>query len=250
VGVAAVIIKRTRGVSAAKALAYDYGPGRRQEHHNPRRLAGTVAGRDWRARGRSMQIKLREDGDTAAGKRGRVLRLAVSAAPQDRVMSDREWAGIAERVVGEFTGGKAEGYAWEAVRHDPRHIHITLLQRGHDGRLLSESHDYRRFGRISEGIERDYGLRAVDHSRTDTPERKARRSAYRQAAAAERRGRPGGGREEPGAGGRSGRASAPGPQPGSREERLAAARAEAERRDAARRAQREQGREQGRGRGG
>ena len=178
-----MIIKRTRGVSAAKALAYDYGPGRRQEHHNPRRLAGTVAGRDWRA---------------------------VSAAPQDRVMSDREWAGIAERVVGEFTGGKAEGYAWEAVRHDPRHIHITLLQRGHDGRLLSESHDYRRFGRISEGIERDYGLRAVDHSRTDTPERKARRSAYRQAAAAERRGRPGGGREEPGAGGRSGRASAPG----------------------------------------
>lgn len=244
-----MIIKRTRGVSAAKALAYDYGPGRRQEHHNPRRLAGTVAGRDWRARGRAMQTKLREDGDTAAGKRGRVLRLAVSAAPQDRVMSDREWAGIAERVVGEFTGD-AEGYAWEAVRHDPRHIHITLLQRGHDGRLLSESHDYRRFGRISEGIERDYGLRAVDHSRTDTPERKARRAAYRQAAAAERRGRVGG-RAEPGAGGHSERTSAQGgPQPGSREERLAAARAEAERREAARRERREQDRDQGRGRGG
>lgn len=231
-----MIIKRTRGVSAAKALAYDYGPGRRQEHHNPRRLAGTVAGRDWRARSRAMQAKLREDGDTAAGKRGRVIRLAVSAAPQDRVMSDREWAGIADRVVGEFTGGKAEGYAWEAVRHDPRHIHITLLQRGHDGRLLSESHDYRRFGKISAGIERDYRLRAVDHSRTDTAERKARRSAYRQAARAEHRGR-GGGRGE----------ATP---PPSREDRLAAARAEAQRRAAARAGQRgrdrEQDREQGR----
>lgn len=240
-----MIIKRTRGVSAAKALAYDYGPGRRQEHHNPRRLAGTVAGRDWRARSRAMQAKLREDGDTVAGKRGRVIRLAVSAAPQDRVLSDREWAGIAGRVVGEFTGD-AEGYAWEAVRHDPRHIHITLLQRGHDGRLLSESHDYRRFGKISEGIERDYGLRAVDHSRTDTAERKARRAAYRQAAAAGRGGR---GRGDGPPSPPRGREDAPPGPPVSRAERLAAARAEAERRQAARREQRDHGRDQGRDQG-
>jgi hypothetical protein len=156
-----VIIKRTRGVSAAKALAYDYGPGRAMEHHNPRRVAGTVAGRDWRGRGRTMQAKIRDDGDNVAGKRGRVIRLAVAAAPGDRVLSDRDWSAIAQRVVGEFTGS-AEGYAWEAVRHDPRHIHITLLQRGHDGRLLSESHDYRRFGRISDGVERDYALTRVE----------------------------------------------------------------------------------------
>lgn len=104
-----------------------------------------------------MQTKIRDDGDNVSGKRGRVLRLAVAAAPEDRVLSDRDWSTIARRVVGEFTGN-AEGYAWEAVRHDPRHIHITLLQRGHDGRLLSESHDYRRFGRISDGLERDYDL--------------------------------------------------------------------------------------------
>lgn len=156
-GVAAVIIKRTRGVHAGKALAYDYGPGRAMEHHNPRRVAGTVAGRDWKQRARTMQAKIRDDGDNVSGKRGRVIRLAVAAAPEDRVMSDREWSSIAQRVVDEFTGN-AEAYAWEAVRHDPRHIHITLLQRGHDGRLLSESHDFRRFGRISDGLERDYEL--------------------------------------------------------------------------------------------
>ena len=160
-GVAAVIIKRTRGVHAGKALAYDYGPGRAMEHHNPRRVAGTVAGRDWRQRARTMQTKIRDDGDNVSGKRGRVIRLAVAAAPEDRVLSDRDWSTIARRVVGEFTGD-AEGYAWEAVRHDPRHIHITLLQRGHDGRLLSESHDYRRFGRISDGLERDYDLTRLE----------------------------------------------------------------------------------------
>lgn len=185
-GVAAVIIKRTRGVSAAKALAYDYGPGRTMEHENPRRVAGTVAGRDWRDRSRAMQAKLRGDGDTVKGRRGRVLRLAVSAAPEDRVMSDRDWAEIARRVVGEFTGD-ADRFAWEAVRHDPRHIHITLLARGHDGRLVRESHDYRRFGRISASIERDYQLRVVDHTPTDTRERKKERSAKRKAAQARQR---------------------------------------------------------------
>ncbi|OBJ73869.1 hypothetical protein A5643_00330 [Mycobacterium sp. 1274756.6] len=109
-----------------------------------------------------MQEKLRADGDTLAGKRGRVIRLAVAAAPQDRVLSDREWARIADRVVGEFARTDSHRYAWEAVRHDDRHIHLTLLQRGHDGRLISESHDYRRFGRISDGIERDFSLTRVD----------------------------------------------------------------------------------------
>ena len=37
-----MIIKRTIGVSAGKALAYDYGPGRAQEHHRPHRVAGRV----------------------------------------------------------------------------------------------------------------------------------------------------------------------------------------------------------------
>jgi hypothetical protein len=210
-GVATVIIKRTRGVHAGKALAYDYGPGRAMEHHNPRRVAGTVAGRDWRARARTMQTKIRDDGDNVSGKRGRVIRLAVAASPEDRVLSDRDWSTIASRVVGEFTGN-ADGFAWEAVRHDPRHIHITLLQRGHDGRLLSESHDFRRFGRISDGIERDYELTRL--------ERGAKRNRAAQRPPAERAPqtrRPE--REQP-----------------TRDDRMAAAREEAKRREQQRRA--------------
>ena len=205
-----MIIKRTRGVHAGKALAYDYGPGRAMEHHSPRRVAGTVAGRDWRARARTMQAKIRDDGDNVSGKRGRVIRLAVAAAPEDRVLSDRDWSTIARRVVGEFTGN-AEGYAWEAVRHDPRHIHITLLQRGHDGRLLSESHDYRRFGRISDGIERDYEL-----TRLERGAKRGRAASRTTERAAPERQQPPRLRDE----------AAPG-----REERMAAALEEAKRRE-------------------
>ena len=214
-----MIIKRTRGVHAGKALAYDYGPGRAMEHHRPRRVAGTVAGRDWRARARTMQAKIRDDGDNVSGKRGRVIRLAVAAAPEDRVLSDRDWSTIARRVVGEFTGN-ADGYAWEAVRHDPRHIHITLLQRGHDGRLLSESHDYRRFGRISDGIERDYELTRLE------------RGAKRSRAAARTSERDAPDRQPP----RRRETSAPtrASAAPSRDERMAAALEEAQRRDQAR----------------
>ncbi|CAM5737929.1 hypothetical protein MAUB1S_03000 [Mycolicibacterium aubagnense] len=173
-----MIIKRTRGVDARKALAYDYGPGRADEHHNPRRVAGTVPGRDWRARARVMADKIRADGDHVPGKRGRVIRLAVAAAPQDRILGDREWATIAHRVVDEFSGGKADGYAWEAVRHDKSHIHITLLARGHDGQLISESHDFRRYGRISDGLERDYQLTRVERGPgRPKPNRAAARAA-------------------------------------------------------------------------
>lgn len=178
-----MIIKRTRGVHAGKALAYDYGPGKADEHHNPRRVAGTVPGRDWRARATAMQAKIRADGDHLPGKRGRVIRLAVAAAPQDRILGDREWAAIAHRVVHEFSGD-AEGYAWEAVRHDKSHIHITLLARGHDGRLVSESHDHRRYGRISDGLERDYQLTRVERG----PGRpKPNRAAARAAVERQRR---------------------------------------------------------------
>ena len=258
-----MIIKRTRGFDAGKALAYDYGPGKAMEHHNPRRVAGTVPGRDWRVRARAMQAKIRDDGDTVspsqraavrawqkqqrdrakegkkgtrgpAGSRGGVIRLAVSAAPGDRVMSDREWSDIARRVVGEFTQD-ADRYDWEAVRHDPQHIHITLLRRGHDGKLLNERDDQDRYGRISAGLERDYQLQRVDHSRTNTPERKRARTEGRRRAAAMQRSQDKRAREVP-----QHEQKAPAttpiaaPPPRTHEEKLAAAYQEAQRNQAER----------------
>lgn len=178
-----MIIKVTRGVNARAALAYDYGPGKANEHRDARRVAGTVPGRDWRARAHGMQAALRDGGDTRPDRPRRVWRLAVSAAPEDRVMSDRRWAEIATRTVAEFTRADPHGYQWEAVRHDPRHIHITLLHRGGDGRVFREGLYKLRAGQIADGLERDYGLRRVDHTpvRDDPQRRREIRRASRDA---------------------------------------------------------------------
>lgn len=185
-----MIVKVTRGVSASKALAYDYGPGRSQEHHNAHRVAGTSPGRDWRHRARGMQEQLRADGDTRANSPRRVWRLAVSAAPEDRILSDREWGAIATRVVGEFTHADPHNYTWEAVRHDARHIHITLLHRGHDGRVFREGKYKEHALRIAGRLERDYRLRELDRDAARAPETKQRRRQSAQVARATQQHRP------------------------------------------------------------
>lgn len=171
------------GVSASRALTYDYGPGRAQEHHRPHRVAGTCMGRDWRERARRMDTRLREHGDTARGSKGRVIRLAVAAAPEDRVLTDREWGRIAARTVDGYTGGRADEHTWEAVRHDPRHIHITLLQRDHEGQLLNLWRDKTRNLALCEKLEREHAL----ERRLDPERSRARdRSRSRETVAARR----------------------------------------------------------------
>ena len=165
---AALIIKRTIGVCASRALAYDYGLGKSMEHHRPHRVAGTTPGENWRERARIMDTQLRMRADMQRGKKGRVIRLAVAAAPQDRVMSDREWAAIASQTVNEYTLGHGADHTWEAVRHDPRHIHITLLQRDNSGKLRHDLtwQDKIRNNTICANLERDYTLeRSLDGER-------------------------------------------------------------------------------------
>ncbi|MCV7316204.1 hypothetical protein H7J77_11715 [Mycolicibacillus parakoreensis] len=195
-------------MDAARALAYDYGPGRAMEHTNARRVAGTVPGRDWRARGRMMQTQLREAGDTRPGGPQRVWRLAIAAAPEDRIMSDREWAGIADRVVGEFTRRDPHAYSWEAVRHDARHIHVTLLHRGADGRVFREGMYKKRCLEIAAGLERDHQLRSLSAERATerTPQVRQRRRG--ETAAARRRHQRGGRPRQPAVGDRAPAATA------------------------------------------
>jgi hypothetical protein len=165
VGVYGVIVKLTRGKSAGRALAYDYGPGKANEHLDPRRVAGTMPGRDWKARAGQLDRHIRA-ADKTEGRQPRVLRFAVAATDADRIMSDREWGDIARRVVEQYTGRDADCVAWEAVRHDPRHIHITVSQIADDGRLISNDKSFARCHTIAREVERDHELAsAVDPSR-------------------------------------------------------------------------------------
>ena len=172
-----MIIKRTIGVSASKALAYDYGPGRAQEHHRPHRVAGTCVGSDWRARAARMDARLREHGDNTPGSKGRVIRLAVACAPEDRVLTDRQWARIAHQTVDGYTKGRADEFTWEAVRHDARHIHVTLLQRDHDAKLLNLWQDGRRRMHLETALEKEHGLRGPVSERAKALDRSRSRDA-------------------------------------------------------------------------
>lgn len=183
-----MIAKITHGRSASRALAYDHGPGRADEHVNPHRVAGNIAGRDWRVRAHTMQrfiaahqgarqstrhdrqqnIKTRDDHNRpgkdkpgrGSGKPERgVYRVALANPSTDRVLSDAEWRQIAEAFVERFSGrAGAELGPWEATRHDAHHIHLTISKYGYDGHRMSESHDYRRVASICRDLEREHGL--------------------------------------------------------------------------------------------
>lgn len=148
-----MIAKITHGRSAARALAYDHGPGRADEHHNPRKVAGNIPDRDWRIRAQRMQrfVTAHQRGKADRG----VYRVALANPASDRVLSDREWRQVAEKFVDRFGAGKG---MWEATRHDRHHIHVTISKDGFDGTRMSTSHDYRRVAAICRELEAEHGL--------------------------------------------------------------------------------------------
>ncbi|MBE5507623.1 hypothetical protein QMY57_25820 (plasmid) [Mycobacteroides abscessus subsp. abscessus] len=179
-----MIAKITHGRSASRALAYDHGPGRADEHRNPHRVAGNIPGRDWRVRAHTMQrfisahqntrqdrqqnVKAHDDHNRPGkDKQGRgsgkpergVYRIALANPSTDRVLSDQEWRQIADKFVERFSGRDgAQMGPWEATRHDAHHIHLTISKYGYDGSRMSESHDYRRVAQICRDLEREHGL--------------------------------------------------------------------------------------------
>jgi len=148
-----VIAKISHGRSAARALAYDHGPGRADEHHNPRKVAGNIPDRDWRIRAHRMQrfVDAHHHDKTDRG----VYRVALANPESDRVLSDREWRQVAEKFVDRFGASKG---MWEATRHDRHHIHLTISKDRFDGGRMSTSHDYRRVAAICRELEAEHGL--------------------------------------------------------------------------------------------
>ena len=148
-----MIAKITHGRSAARALAYDHGPGRADEHVNPRKVAGNIADRDWRIRAQRMQrfVDAHQHDKTDRG----VYRIALANPETDRVLSDREWRQVADKFVSRFGADKG---MWEATRHDRHHIHLTISKDRFDGTRISASHDYRRVAAICRELEREHGL--------------------------------------------------------------------------------------------
>lgn len=145
-----MIPRITKGRSGYGALRYDYGRGRREEHEDPREVAGSVPGR-WRDKAAMI------DGHAAyrADVQRPVWRSSLRAAPEDRGLSDEAWGRIAERYVQRMG---YDGCPWTATRHGADHVHVTVSRLDWEGRLVHDRHDFARAQAACRLIERDHGL--------------------------------------------------------------------------------------------
>ncbi len=191
-------ITAPRGERAEPLIYYLYGPGRREEHTDPHIVAG------WRHPA-ELEPPLRGDGKrdfrrllgllnqphAALGERGfarPVWHCAMRAAPEDRMLSDDEWAQIACDVMHRTGlspfGQEDDAVRWVAVRHGGDHIHIVARLARQDGRRPRLPNDRYRVRDACLAAERRYGLRST----APADRTAARRPARAETEKAARRG--------------------------------------------------------------
>src|SRR5262249_24115277 len=93
-----------------------------------------------------------------------VWHCAIRAAPEDRMLSDAEWAQVAARVMHRTRlapDADDLGVRWVAVRHAADHIHIVATLARQDGTRAKVWNDYYRVREACYDAERRFGLRST-----------------------------------------------------------------------------------------
>ena len=168
-------ISTPRGEHVGPLLYYLFGPGRHEEHTDPHIVAG------WRHPA-DLEPLLRPDGkrdftklagllrqpQAALGERAYarpVWHCSMRAAPQDRMLSDDEWAAIAHEVMHRMGlspyGQQDEAVRWVAVRHGDDHIHLVAMLARQDGGKPSLSWERYKVRAACLAAEQQYGLRST-----------------------------------------------------------------------------------------
>jgi hypothetical protein len=193
-GVRRVIGKVLRGTDARRLLYYLYGPGKANEHTDPHLVAGFAdpaeleperrpsGAPDLRRLAGLLAQPLAALAGPGYGKP--VWHCAVRAAPEDRVLSDAEWAQVAARIMhrtGLAPEGDDLGVRWVAVRHAADHIHIVATLARQDGTRPKVWNDFYRVREACQEAERRFGLRRTAPG-DRTAARRATRAETEQAA--------------------------------------------------------------------
>lgn len=178
-----MIPRITRGSSAYGAMSYDHGPGRFEEHRNPHKVAGNVAGRSWKERSAAIDSHVQRMHPKLTNP---IIRTSLRIAPEDRRLTDREWREVANEYVSKMGFADAP---WEAVRHADDHIHLTMSRVNWDGKIVDQWRDKTRAQSAVRDIERRHGLLdASTRYKRDAPEL-SRNDRERAARESERTGR-------------------------------------------------------------
>jgi hypothetical protein len=175
-------------------LYYLSGPGLANEHADPHLVAGFGDPADLepeRLPGGTRDFRrlagLLEQPLVALAGPGYdqpVWHCAVRAAPEDRMLSDAEWAQAAARVMhrtGLAPDGDDLAVRWVAVRHAADHIHIVATLARQDGTRPKIWNDYYRVREACHDAERQFGLRSTAPA-DRTAARRASRAETEQAA--------------------------------------------------------------------
>jgi hypothetical protein len=193
-GARRVIGKVLRGTDASRLLYYLYGPGRANEHTDPHLVAGFAEPADLEPERRpSGAPDLRRLAGLLAqplaalagsGYDKPVWHCSVRAAPEDRVLTDAEWAQVAGAIM-HHTGlaleGDDLGVRWVAVRHAADHVHIVATLARQDGGRPKVWNDFYRVREACQEAERRFGLRRTAPA-DRTAARRATRAETEQAA--------------------------------------------------------------------
>ncbi|WP_030200614.1 hypothetical protein [Streptomyces sp. NRRL S-87] len=165
--------KLDEGSDTYGLLHYLYGPGRRDEHTNPHMVAAWDPYIDDPARSPDMTISdlaLLLDAPVFAmrGKKPKlhVYHVAVRNDPEDRILSDEEWAEVAAEIMhaaGIAEHDDDEGCRWVAVRHADDHIHLVATKVREDGRQPNLRQDIVKMQASARAFEVKFGLRRLKH---------------------------------------------------------------------------------------
>jgi hypothetical protein len=186
-----------RGQDVAGLIRYLYGPGRREEHTDPHIIAGyrpsqnlepplcASGSRDFRRL--TGLLRLPHDALGKWGYAKPVWHCSMRAAPEDRLLSDAEWAGIARDVMHRTglcpRGDEDDAVRWIAIRHGPDHIHLVAMLARQD-RTRPRVHNERyRVRDACLAAEERYGLRSTapaDRTAARRPTRAETGKAARQ----------------------------------------------------------------------
>ena len=192
-----MIGKVLRGTNAGRLLYYLYGPGKVNEHADPHLVAGFSdpaeleperrpgGSRDFRRLAGLLAQPLAALAGPAYAKP--VWHCSVRAAPDDRLLSDAEWAQVAAQIMdrtGLASVGDDMGVRWVAVRHAADHVHIVATLARQDGTRPRIWNDFYRVREACRDAETLFELRST----APADRTAARRPSRSEAEQARRRG--------------------------------------------------------------
>ncbi|MFF3256473.1 relaxase/mobilization nuclease domain-containing protein [Actinacidiphila glaucinigra] len=165
--------KARDGDNTTGLLHYLYGPGKRDEHVDPHLVAAWDPTVEDPARSPDMSISdlaLLMDAPVYAllGRKppDHVYHVAVRNAPEDRILTDEEWAEVAREMMhaaGIAPHGDDQACRWVAIRHADDHIHIVATKARQDRRQPNLRQDIVKMHQAARIFEKRWGLRQIVH---------------------------------------------------------------------------------------